>query len=74
MNFVKRIAHARTSKFVFFVVFNIPDIVKVLKSKNSQGRNEKNFLGEKNCNNASNDVFHCACANALNHAIIGKLT
>ena len=33
-NFVKRIAHARTSKFVFFVFSNIPDIVKVLKSKN----------------------------------------
>jgi hypothetical protein len=38
MNFVKRIAHARTSKFVFFVFFNIPDILKVLKSNNSQGR------------------------------------
>jgi hypothetical protein len=35
-NFVKRIAHARTSKFVFFLFFNISDIVKVLKSKDSQ--------------------------------------
>jgi hypothetical protein len=37
----------RQNLFSFF--FNIPDIVKVLKSKNSQGRNRKKiFLSEEN--------------------------
>jgi hypothetical protein len=43
-NLVKRIAHARTLKFVFFVFFNIPDTLKVLKARIAKEETKKIFF------------------------------
>jgi hypothetical protein len=41
------IAHAQNLFLFYFVFFQHPNIVKGLKSKNSQGISRKIFLGEK---------------------------